>query len=91
MITPEAITRDELIEAIADALRNAQLNTFSNQAAIALTAIEAQGLVILPVEAIDDQEDAMLDTGLVEDGVPGKSASDCAQIVYRAMIKAGKL
>ena len=41
------MTRDNLIEEIADALRNAQLNTFSNQAAIALTAIEAQGLVIL--------------------------------------------
>ena len=45
------MTRDELIEAVADALRNAQLNTFSNQAAIAFTAIEAQGMAIVPVEA----------------------------------------
>jgi len=60
-------------------------------AAAALAAIEAQGLAICPVEARDAQADAMLDTGLVEDGVPGKSAYECARIVYRAMIDAGKL
>lgn len=45
-------------------------------------------VMVVPVIASDDQESAMLDTGLVEEGVPGKSPSECAQKVYRVALAA---
>ena len=63
-----------------------QADDFRAKAQAVLTAIEAAGLCIVPREATDAIENAMLDTGLVEDGIPRKSASDCAQTVYRAAL-----
>lgn len=83
------MTRDELIEAIADALRNAQLNTFSNQAAIAITAIEAQGLAIVPVKTTD----AMCRAGwtAVFGGQQPDPNVNALAVCADAMIQAGKL
>ncbi len=89
------MTPDELISIIQDALVDQETADTSDYLVAALdaqkvkAAIEASGHCIVPREATDAIEDAMLDTGLVEDGIPRKSASDCAQTVYRAMIEAG--
>ena len=90
------MTRDELVETITRTLVGNDLDTehfaFCRRMGVdVIAAIEAAGLCIVPVEATDAIEDAMLDTGLVEDGIPRKSASDCAQTVYRAALDAGKL
>ena len=89
------MTRDELIEIIGKPIHDMRFqgDRFATNEIImeVLTAIEAAGLCIVPVDATDAIEDAMLDTGLVEDGIPRKSASDCAQTVYRAALDAGKL
>lgn len=90
------MTRDELISMMQDVLAGPDADAPAYQVAYAdattlLAEIEARGLCIAPREATDAIENAMLDTGLVEDGIPRKSASDCAQTVYRAALEAGKL
>ena len=78
------MTRDELIEVIANALRNAQLNTFSNQAAIAITAIEAQGLAIVPVDATE----AMRGAGAKGSG---EDSEGVALGAWDSMIRTGRI
>lgn len=94
MITPEAITRDELIEAMALAIfndghtpehddRDGQSMAYCRDfAQAALTAIEAQGLAIVPVEATEAMENSAEDLG-----ANGPLSVDC----WEAMMRVGRL
>ena len=84
------MTRDELIETMARAGDRAGIQSehLSRCAATFMaSAIEAEGLAIVPVEATD----AMADTGTEARWKSAVRDADNAREIYRAMIEAGRL